>query len=153
MTTLTHLRNLTPKKRPVNPREARTIAETQAARFRQIHGLADDPHFPSQIIADQPRLRIRFSDGLDSSGLSGWNPKTKQWVIYINSDEAYARQRFTLAHEYKHIIDATTHQTNYVDFGGYSGHDQAEDACDYFAGCLLIPKHLLKTPKPQNPVR
>jgi Zn-dependent peptidase ImmA (M78 family) len=50
------------------------------------------------------------------------------------------RQRFSLAHEFKHILD---HPLVTV---LYNKEDEcvAEQACDYFAACLLMPRRWLR---------
>ena len=144
MSVLTQLRQLTPTRRALTLVESRSIAERQANRFRALTGQAEQPMLPSETITGLPRIRILVATKMTHSGMSGWDPDTRTWQIVINGTDAPARQRFTLAHEYKHVVDFTTHQTAYQAFGGYSAHDQAEDVCDYFAGCLLVPKTLLK---------
>lgn len=56
----------------------------------------------------------------------------------LNRADSAARQRFTLLHEYKHIIDHG--QADRL----YRTKRQAEQAADYFAGCALVPKVELK---------
>ena len=54
------------------------------------------------------------------------------------------RQRFTLAHEYKHIID---HPFEAYGLQGVAEGRQRQTivhVCDYFAACLLMPKMLLR---------
>ncbi|MEM9520403.1 MAG: ImmA/IrrE family metallo-endopeptidase [Actinomycetota bacterium] len=144
MSVLTQLRQLTPKKRVLTLAEARSIAERQANRLRALTGHDTEPMLPTEAITNLPRLRIFLATTMSHSGMSGWDDDSKVWQIVINGQDAPTRQRFTLAHEYKHVIDATSHETTYRDIGGYSAHEQAEDVCDYFAGCLLVPKTLLK---------
>lgn len=144
MSVLTSLRSIAPQHRALTPSEARSVAERQARRFRVLTGYDDEPMLPNQVMLNLPRIRVVLAVSMNYAGLSGWDHDSRQWQIVINGRDAPARQRFTLAHEYKHVIDYTTHQANYRTFGSYSAHDQGEDVCDYFAGCLLIPKHLLK---------
>lgn len=61
-----------------------------------------------------------------------------RWVIWLNPSETAARQRFTLAHELKHIIDSgTTLATVYKHLSQH----EIETVCDHFAACLLMSKH------------
>jgi Zn-dependent peptidase ImmA (M78 family) len=62
------------------------------------------------------------------------------WVIVLRAEETAARQRFSLAHEFKHVIDDPFIEWLYPTRGGYSPEDRAERICDYFAACLLMPK-------------
>lgn len=144
MSILHQLRVIGPKDRALQPREARSVAERQARRFRIETGYDDVPMLPNEALLELPRIKVVLAVSMNYAGLTGWDHETRQYQVVINGKDAPARQRFTLAHEYKHIIDYTSHETTYQTFGSYSAHDQAEDACDYFAGCLLIPRHLLK---------
>ena len=57
----------------------------------------------------------------------------------------FARQRFTLLHEFKHIIDHGRTTVLYSGDGERTPAEQAEAAADYFAGCVLVPKRDLKS--------
>lgn len=145
MSILTTLRSIGPRDRPLRPTEARSIAERQARRFRILTGYDDQPMLPSETLTTLPRINVQLAVSMKNhAGMSGWDPIKRRYDVLINGHDAPTRQRFTLAHEYKHIIDYHTHQATYRSFGAYSAHDQAEDICDYFAGYLLIPRHLLK---------
>ena len=120
--------------------EALQIAELQAARLLELVGCTEEP-LPSAVIAELPRIRVRRVP-LPTSGMSYWDGHT--WVIALNADEPATRQRFTLLHEYKHIIDHGATDQLYTGSTRHSGSDQAEQAADYFAGCVLMPKRLMK---------
>ncbi len=134
------LRGLVPK-RPLTPGEALRIAELQAnhlLRYFQIETAA----VPEQIVSELPRLRVVREDGLPVSGAAYWNGR--YWVITVNADEPYFRQRFSVMHEFKHVIDHTTKQFLYHDRPFQTGDQQAERVADYFAACLLMPKKVVK---------
>jgi len=65
----------------------------------------------------------------------------------LNAEEAMVRQRFSLAHEIKHVLD-----DGLVDLAGglypatrgYSAEERTERICDRFAAALLMPKVLLR---------
>lgn len=136
---LASLRALIPR-RPVSFNEALQIAELQANRLLSLTGVSDGP-LPSETISELPRIRLAYRD-LPTSGLSYWDGRS--WVICLNAAEPRTRQRFTLLHEYKHIID---HGHTAELYPGSPSHDadrQAEQVADYFAGCALMPKRLLK---------
>jgi Zn-dependent peptidase ImmA (M78 family) len=79
--------------------------------------------------------------GIAASGSSHWDWQRRSWIISLNPDEPATRNRFTLIHEYKHIIDhgsSGIHQTK------ASIRPLQEIVADYFAGCVLMPKRLLK---------
>lgn len=133
--TLAAVRALIPD-RPLSFLEALHIAELQADRLLQLSGCRDQPA-GADLITGLPRIRIEYRR-LPTSGISYWNGR--EWVIGINRDEPETRQRFTLLHEFKHIIDHGRTQQLY---GGDS--QRAEQAADYFAGCTLMPKRLIKS--------
>jgi Zn-dependent peptidase ImmA (M78 family) len=64
-------------------------------------------------------------------------------VITINGTQQATRQRFTLFHEYKHILDHGRPRLIGADQQHY-GRPASEYIADYFAGCALIPRTLLK---------
>jgi Zn-dependent peptidase ImmA (M78 family) len=134
------LRRLVPE-RPLEFEEAKQIAELQANRLRQLLRL-DEPAFPHEAIMEMPRIEVAFDLDLPVSGSAHWNGNA--WVIVLNGLEGQARQRFSLAHEFKHILDHTTKQFLYRDTLTMSAHEQAEQVADYFAGCLLMPTMQLK---------
>jgi hypothetical protein len=81
--------------------ETLRIAELQAAKLRQLTS-AGDRLLTDDLIAELPRVEVRYRR-LPTSGMSYWTGQT--WVIAINSAEPLTRQRFTLLHEFKHILD------------------------------------------------
>ena len=137
---LSTLRSLIPN-RPVHSlAEAKQVAEHQAIRLLQLHQLTEGP-VPVEFIAELPKIEIELVEA-PVSGASFWNGSA--WIIQLNKHESYCRQRFTLAHEYKHIIDHNRADQLYLGSKDVSAAQQAEQAADYFAGCLLVPKMLLK---------
>ncbi|MEI2826875.1 MAG: ImmA/IrrE family metallo-endopeptidase [Dermatophilaceae bacterium] len=112
---------------------AKFIAERQASAL--IDCLDARQGITEVQIGRLPRVRIE-RDRLPTSGLSYWNGI--DWVIVLNEDESPERQRFSLLHEYKHIID---HGRQHI---LYRTESEAERIADYFAGCALMPKRELK---------
>jgi len=137
---LASLRALIPI-RPLDFAEALQIAELQAARLLELHDITDWP-VPSAVVTDLPRIQVVRRD-LPTSGMSYWNGRT--WVIALNASEPATRQRFTLLHEYKHIIDHGSTDRLYAGQGRNDADRQAELAADYFAACALMPKRLIKS--------
>lgn len=137
---LSTLRSLIPD-RPVHSlAEAKQVAEHQAIRLLQLHQLTEGP-VPVEFIAELPKIEIELVEA-PVSRASFWNGNA--WIIQLNKHESLCRQRFTLAHEYKHIIDHNRADQLYLGSKDVSAAQQAEQAADYFAGCLLVPKLLLK---------
>lgn len=79
---------------------------------------------------------------MPTSGVSFWHGGT--WVIAVNQTEPLARQRFTIFHEYKHVIDHGQAEHLYPGDRLRTSQQQAELVADYFAGCVLMPTRLLK---------
>jgi Zn-dependent peptidase ImmA (M78 family) len=132
---LATLRRLIPE-RPLQLHEALRIAELQANRLLELSGSSDQPA-GAELVAGLPRIRVEYRR-LPTSGLSYWNGR--EWVIGINRGEPETRQRFTLLHEFKHIIDHGRIQQLYG-----NNPRLAEQTADYFAGCTLMPKRLIKS--------
>ncbi|MHA7268372.1 ImmA/IrrE family metallo-endopeptidase [Arthrobacter sp. HLT1-20] len=137
---LSTLRSLIPNREVHSLAEAKQVAEHQAIKLLQLHNI-DAGAVPVEFIAELPKIEIELVEA-PVSGASFWNGNV--WIIQLNKHENYRRQRFTLAHEYKHIIDHNRADQLYLGTKDLSAADQAEQAADYFAGCLLVPKLLLK---------
>lgn len=137
---LTLLRALVPQ-RDLTPFEAYRIAELQANRLLE-HFDVQTSAVPNEIVTELPRIRVERERGLPVSGSAHWNGR--YWIITVSADEHPLRQRFSLMHEFKHIIDHTTKEYLYHDRPGATAHEQAERVADYFAACLLMPKRVVK---------
>ncbi|WP_170182330.1 ImmA/IrrE family metallo-endopeptidase [Blastococcus colisei] len=141
---LTKLRQLVPN-RPLRFSEAMHLAELQARRLLELAGVTALP-VSCRVITDLPQIRIVDDPQLPLAGASHWDPAARQWVIRLNPTDSAAQRRFTLLHEFKHILD----------FGGPGllpiGLDQhqlctdqlAEQIADHFATCALLPKRLVR---------
>ena len=55
-----------------------------------------------------------------------------------------ARQRFSLAHEFKHILDDPLIDRLSTHLPAGQRHERAERLCNYFAACLLMPRAWVK---------
>lgn len=138
--TITVLRDLVPI-RPLSQLEALRIAELQADRLLTLAGRAQ-PAVPDELIESIPKVQVRRMRPWPVSGCTDWAKST--WVIVLNAGEPYVRQRFSLAHEFKHILDHRFVDVIYPDLPRLSSQQRAEVVCDYFAGCLLVPKKWLR---------
>ena len=127
--------------RPLTREEAMRIAELQALRFLELSGVTCGP-VPEHIIADLPRLQVERMSPLPVSGATHW--ASQRWLIVLNGAEPATRQRFSLAHEFKHILDHRFMDVLYRNVPEPMRHDAIEQVCDYFAGCLLMPRPWLK---------
>lgn len=134
------LRGLVPR-RPLTYHETLRIAELQANRLLEHFDITSNA-VPDEIITELPRIRVEREHGLPVSGAAHWNGR--YWVITVSADEHPLRQRFSLAHEFKHVLDHTTKDFLYHDRPTSTAHEQAERVADYFAACLLMPKRVVK---------
>ncbi len=136
---LEKLRSIVPD-RALMPSEALHVAERQAGMLLSAFGISS-PAISHELIAELPFLTVARRAGFPSSGMT--TRTDKGWVIVLKSDERAERQRFTLAHELKHLLDDPFIHRLYPRTALYSAHERAERTCDYFAACLLMPKSLL----------
>jgi predicted transcriptional regulator len=146
-TILQSLRAFVPA-RGLQHHEAQGIAERQATRLLSILD-QHEPPVDVGLIAELPRMEVRVVRGRDLAGLSGmtqWLKKESRWLIAVNRDDSQTRRRFTLGHEFKHIIDNPYINVLYPksEYSKQSAEDRAERMCDYFAACLLMPRAWVK---------
>ncbi len=126
--------------RVVTFEEATRVAELQANKLLAVLEDMSGDNW-EQLLGTQPRLEVAYED-LPVSGTSHWNGQC--WIIALNRHETLTRQRFTLLHEFKHIVDHGQVSPLYAGDRRHSSSEQAELAADYFAGCALVPKRQLK---------
>lgn len=135
-----HLRSTGPQ-RPLVRWEALRVAELQATQLLRLCEISEPP-VPESIVADLPRLTMQRLSPIPVSGSAHW--AKSRWVVVLNGDEPRTRQRFTLMHEFKHILDNPFVRYLYTRSRGMSPDDQAEQICDYFAACTLMPRGWVK---------
>lgn len=138
--TLARLRDIVPI-RPLSQGEAMRIAELQATRLLEMSGITE-PALPESVISGLPRVEVKRMSPWPVSGCTDWTKGT--WVIVVNGGESPNRQRFTLCHEFKHILDHRFVDVLYAGSKGAARQRRIETVCDYFAGCLLVPKVWLR---------
>lgn len=137
-TTLASLRSVLPQ-RVVSFDEAKRIAELQACKLREL--ISDPDGIREHHVAGLPRISVTFED-IAVSGMTHWNGRR---IIAISKHDAPARQRFTLLHEFKHVIDHGATALLYRGDTQRTSAQQAEAVADYFAGCALVGKRELKS--------
>lgn len=128
------LRSVMPR-RLLTTQEAELIAELQANRLLELAGLPQAP-IPNELVTELPRIAVRLDPDLPVSGCAQW--VSGRWLLSINASEPWTRQRFSLVHELKHVLDHPF--VNQV----YAGDEQAEHLADYFAACVLMPRRYVK---------
>ncbi|MFL6137406.1 MAG: ImmA/IrrE family metallo-endopeptidase [Frankiaceae bacterium] len=137
---LSVLRDLMPI-RPLNQVEALRMAELQAERLLKLAGVTEAP-VPDRVITSIPKVEVRRIRPWPAHGTTDWAGST--WVIVLNAADAPLQQRFSLAHEFKHILDDRFIDVLYPDLPGWPRRERTEAICEYFAGCLLVPKRWLR---------
>jgi Zn-dependent peptidase ImmA (M78 family) len=135
---LASLRGLIPN-RPLTIGESLRTAELQANHLLRYFQVSSSS-VPEEIVSELPRIRV-VRDSLPVSGSAHWNGR--YWVITINADEPYVRQRFSLMHEFKHVLDHTRRHLPYYEESALTHGEQAERIADYFAACVLMPKKVV----------
>lgn len=135
---LSRLRALPRGRAGYSEHATRYLAERQAALLRYLTTGIDTSI--EQIIGSMPRVRVQAGE-IPTSGLSHWDGR--QWIITYNVFEPRTRQRFTILHEYKHIVDHPDVADLYRSRRDATASEQMEQAADYFAGCVLVPRALL----------
>lgn len=135
------LRRLMPG-RSLSFADARRVAELQAATLLELHQVGIG-RVSVTLITGLPRIDVQYRSGLIGSGITTW--ERGAWRIAINRDEPLVRQRFTLAHELKHVLDASHEDVVYRHLpDGPARQRHVEAVCDHFAACLLMPKPWVK---------
>lgn len=128
--------------RPLTFAEHLRIAELQAHRFLELVGVTEGP-VPERVITELPRIQVKHMTPFPVSGATHWSSGT--WLVVLNGSEPRVRQRFSLAHELKHVIDHRFAEIIYSSFPPADRARLVEQICDYFAGCLLMPRPWLKS--------
>jgi Zn-dependent peptidase ImmA (M78 family) len=126
--------------------EAERVADRQADLLRRELGRRSRPALPTSGLLDLPFLSVTHRDRFPTSGMA---TKTGLgWVIVIRGDEPTVRQRFSLAHEIKHIIDddlmSSLEGNLYPATPLYTAADRGERVADRFAAALLMPRLLIR---------
>jgi Zn-dependent peptidase ImmA (M78 family) len=135
------LRELTPR-RPLSFSEGVRIAQLQATKLLELTGCHEGP-VPASVITGLPRIEVQRSEKLIGSGMTMWSGG--QWRIRIKASDPITRQRFTLAHELKHVVDAAHEEIVYRHLPpGQVRRTHVEAICDAFAAALLMPKPWVK---------
>lgn len=141
------LRGIMPA-RSVSLTEAYMLAERQATELLRLLEVRYVP-VPVARINELPRVEIQVEPRhrmLDKSGFSHrW--ENGRWLIVVNRNDVPGRRRFTLAHEFKHVLDHSVANVAYarLSCGDAKRRDrQIEQICDHFAACLLMPRPVVK---------
>jgi len=127
--------------RPLTRAEAYRIAEIQAARLLALVG-ATEPPVRETIITGLPKMLVQRFSPLPVSGATQWS--NGRWMVLLNGAEPLVRQRFSLAHELKHILDHRFVDILYQRIPEGDRAEFIESVCNYFAGSVLVPRAWLQ---------
>lgn len=90
------------------------------------------------------RIKIGYSEAesfMKVSGLTYYDPSSREYQIWIKASDYTLRQNFTLCHEIGHII-----RNSGIVFGFFDGdmytEDKEERFCNRFAAAFLMPKDI-----------
>jgi hypothetical protein len=134
------LRRLSPK-RAITWSEAHSVAERQATALLALL-CVDEPPVPQFVISSLPGILVDRRAGWPTSGMS--IRAATHWRLVLNADEPRQRQRFSLAHEFKHVLDDPLVDRLYTYLPSGWREERIERLCNYFAACLLMPRVWLK---------
>ena len=134
--TITKIRDLVPLRR-LSRRQALRVAEAQASRLLRLSGTLTAP-VPESVLTDIPLIHIERVEPSQAQAASQWSHG--RWLIIINGAMSLGRQRWSAAHEVKHILDHPFETILYSE----DASELIESACDYFAACLLMPRRWVR---------
>jgi Zn-dependent peptidase ImmA (M78 family) len=133
--------------RPLSLSEAFVIAELQATKLLELLEIRRPPVDIAKI-ADLPKIDVHLEPRHRMPTLAGFSQWCDgRWLIVINKNSVPGRRRFTLAHEFKHILDHNVARIAYksIGHGDERRHDQQiELICNHFAACALMPRTWVK---------
>jgi predicted transcriptional regulator len=134
--------------RPFTLSDAYTIAELQANKTVSLLGVNQFQAVELDWITRLPRVRVIARPRHEMPTLAGFTQwENGTYLIAINRNNSVGRRRFTLAHEFKHVIDMSGRKLIYARLGQGDKEKQAkqiEAVASYFAACLLMPRKLVK---------
>lgn len=140
------VRDLMPR-RPLLLTEAYTIAERQADKLLALLEITY-PHVTYDKLLALPNVEIHLEPNYRMTHFSGMSRFSHgRWIIVIDKNDIHGRRRYTLAHEFKHVIDHSLDKIVYSRLGyGDEFRRQAhiEAVCQHFAACFLMPKPWVK---------
>lgn len=145
-TVIEQVRDLMPR-RALSLMEAYSVAEHQAYKLLELLDIKA-PHVTYDKLLALPNIEIALEPSYlmnHFAGISHFN--RGRWVIFVDKNDIHGRRRFTLAHEFKHVIDHSLDKLAYARFG--YGDDERrrvhiEAICQHFAACFLMPKSWVK---------
>jgi predicted transcriptional regulator len=145
-TVIEQVRDLMPR-RALSLTEAYAVAELQATKLLELLDITEPPARFDRLYT-LPNLEIQLEAGYKMEHFSGISRfRQGKWLIILDKNDAHGRRRFTLAHEFKHVIDHSLEKLAYAQLG--YGDEQRrqqhiEAICQHFAASFLMPKTWVK---------
>lgn len=118
--------------------------ELLALKFRQEQGVKfDEPVSVHQMLRNKNIITSfqPLSEGFEGMAIKIPNKEQEaRLFMLVNTSSNYSRQRFTACHELYHLLYQKDFSVSY-DVDGEDGRKSLEEqAADYFARCLLLPR-------------
>ena len=139
--------------RDLMPRRALSLAEAYSVAERQAYTLLDllgihAPHVTYTKLLALPNIDIQLEPDYRMDHFSGISRFSHgRWLILVDKNDVHGRRRYTLAHEFKHVIDHSLDKLAYARLGYGDAQRQQEHIeaiCQHFAACFLMPKTWVK---------
>src|SRR5579859_7796456 len=145
---IAELRSLAPH-RPLSYGESLQVARVQAARLRRWLEASEQPDINLIWLVEQTAVPVSFVASYKLGEESGMttDERTGSLEMLINGSEPPLRQRFSLLHEFKHVLDFDNAPTLHKQLGGGITERrkvQVELIANEFAGHVLMPAPLVK---------
>jgi predicted transcriptional regulator len=145
-TVIEQVRDLMPR-RPLLLTEAYTVAELQANKLLALLEITF-PHVTYDRLLALPNVEIHLEPNYRMTHFSGMSRFSNgRWLILIDKNDVHGRRRYTLAHEFKHVIDHSLDKIAYSRLGyrdEFRRQAHIEAICQHFAACFLMPKPWVK---------
>lgn len=117
------------------------MAERQAERLLRLMHVGEPP-VPMFVISSLAGISVDRRTDWPTSGMAVAHGRG--WRIVLRSCEPRQRQRYSLAHELKHVLDDPYDEQLYGHLSADKRHRRAEELCNYFAACLMMPRAWIK---------
>jgi Zn-dependent peptidase ImmA (M78 family) len=152
-TTISNERTIIEQVRDLMPRRALTLMEADSVAERQAYKLLElldiqAPHVTYDKLLALPNIEIALEPSYLMNHFAGISHFSKgHWVIFVDKNDIHGRRRYTLAHEFKHVIDHSLDKLAYQRLGYGDAEKRrahVEAICQYFAACFLMPKTWIK---------
>lgn len=147
-TMLSDVRSIVPN-RPLTYGYSIEFAHHQAARLRALAGATNTAEIDLLWLINQRAVPVNFVPSYKLGGHSGLTTDhiTGRLEIFINDSEPRVRQRFSVLHELKHVLDWPYADVLHGKLG--SGNEELqskfiEQVANEFAAYVLMPTMLVK---------